>query len=583
MWLLTICMMVMAQSKQTPQAMLRIGKEKMKMEQRMKKHQAPSSTPIANDLRLIVKVNKTDAAETYRQMRMAGATIQAILGQQAVISLPMDSVAALERIEGVRRVDTGKKPCFKSDITREVVKVNQLNGPNALQKEFSFTGKGVTVCVLDVGFDFQHPAFKDSLGQSRIKAVYMQGMDGGSPFTVEDPDAGTITFPGSVYDTPELIASLTTDYAYESHGTHTAGIAAGTLSPQGFGGMAPEADLVLIPMGDYVNEDDPDIMYAVLETSLMFAANYAKQSGQPTVLNFSANSHDGPHDGTGTVSEIIEEISSSLIPVISVGNEGGSPIHIYYQFNETDTIVKTFLPNEASLGWKNIESSFCGYTRKGGDVSVQVKFYNSYTKKIDWQSDILVVSEGANNIERTYNESPVNYKNSVTIDDIAFFSSYSTMLNGITQPVICAPGFFVVSSWNHYNILKSEHVLDNMQWQGIPYSSESGTSMSCPVVSGVVALWLQANPNLTIDEIKEVMKETAFNDSYTLASPDRFGYGKIDAAKGIEYITGLSGIQDMTEYQKNNHEVYDLQGRRVSRDSLGKGIYVKGNKKILIR
>ncbi len=28
MWLLTICMMVMAQSKQTPQAMLRIGKEK---------------------------------------------------------------------------------------------------------------------------------------------------------------------------------------------------------------------------------------------------------------------------------------------------------------------------------------------------------------------------------------------------------------------------------------------------------------------------------------------------------------------------------------------------------------------------
>ena len=72
MWLLTICMMVMAQSKQTPQAMLRIGKEKMKMEQRMKKHQAPSSTPIANDLRLIVKVNKTDAAETYRQMRMAG-------------------------------------------------------------------------------------------------------------------------------------------------------------------------------------------------------------------------------------------------------------------------------------------------------------------------------------------------------------------------------------------------------------------------------------------------------------------------------------------------------------------------------
>ena len=36
-----------------------------------------------------------------------------------------------------------------------------------------------------------------------------------------------IEFPGLVYDTPELIATLTTDKEDEVHGTHTAGIAAG--------------------------------------------------------------------------------------------------------------------------------------------------------------------------------------------------------------------------------------------------------------------------------------------------------------------------------------------------------------------
>ncbi len=73
----------------------------------------------------------------------------------------------------------------------------------------------------------------------------------------------------------------------------------------------------------------------------------------------------------------------------------------------------------------------------------------------------------------------------------------------------------------------------------------SGTSMSSPFVAGVVALWLQADPTLTVDEVKQIMKETAVNDKFTAVDPHRWGYGKIDALAGIKKILGISGIADV--------------------------------------
>ncbi|MBD0314561.1 MAG: S8 family serine peptidase, partial [Microcoleus sp. T3-bin5] len=44
---------------------------------------------------------------------------------------------------------------------------------------------------------------------------------------------------------------------------------------------------------------------------------------------------------------------------------------------------------------------------------------------------------------------------------------------------------------------------------GIPYRYFAGTSMAVPQVAGVVALMLQANPNLTPADIKRILAETA--------------------------------------------------------------------------
>ena len=120
-----------------------------------------------------------------------------------------------------------------------------------------------------------------------------------------------------------------------------------------------------------------------------------------------------------------------------------------------------------------------------------------------------------------------------------------------------------------------------MQWQGYPYGAESGTSMACPVVSGIVACWLQANPALTLEDVKEVLRESSVHDNFTAHDPIRWGYGKINAAQGIEYILNHTAIRGIYETTTHDGVIYDLQGRRVT--SPTHGIYIRDGRKFVVK
>ena len=70
-----------------------------------------------------------------------------------------------------------------------------------------------------------------------------------------------------------------------------------------------------------------------------------------------------------------------------------------------------------------------------------------------------------------------------------------------------------------------------------------GTSMSAPFVAGIVATWLQAYPQLTPEQLREVMKSTARKDTFTgtLEEGDNnWGYGKVDALNGLKQCINIA-------------------------------------------
>ena len=74
------------------------------------------------------------------------------------------------------------------------------------------------------------------------------------------------------------------------------------------------------------------------------------------------------------------------------------------------------------------------------------------------------------------------------------FSSFG-VYDGITKPEILAPGENINSLGNSG-----------------PYVTMSGTSVSTPIVAGVVALLLEQNPNLTPNQIKNILISTSMRD-----------------------------------------------------------------------
>ncbi|MEU3183965.1 S8 family serine peptidase [Streptomyces sp. NPDC006923] len=79
---------------------------------------------------------------------------------------------------------------------------------------------------------------------------------------------------------------------------------------------------------------------------------------------------------------------------------------------------------------------------------------------------------------------------------------------------------------------------------GGEYGMLSGTSMATPHVSGTVALMLQANPELTVDDTLDILAGTSFFDDRYGARPNpRYGWGRIDAYAAVTEAGLRSGVR----------------------------------------
>lgn len=153
------------------------------------------------------------------------------------------------------------------------------------------------------------------------------------------------------------------------------------------------------------------------------------------------------------------------------------------------------------------------------------------------------------------------YGDNIAAGDIAYFSSYGATFDGRQLPIITGPGMGMVSSYSYYYVQAETPVGSNPESLGLSvnythdkrasyWAEMSGTSMSSPFVAGVIALWLEAEPTLTYDDVVNILKATATKDQYTAASPERFGYGKINALAGIKHILSSDGVKEVKTEKK---------------------------------
>jgi serine protease AprX len=100
-------------------------------------------------------------------------------------------------------------------------------------------------------------------------------------------------------------------------------------------------------------------------------------------------------------------------------------------------------------------------------------------------------------------------------DTIGAFSSFGVTADGFLRPEIVAPGFNILAPLSADSSWGEEYPDRVAEGQ---YIRLSGTSMAAPVVAGAIALILEAEPNLTPDQVKHRLLNTGgsiSNDEFT--------------------------------------------------------------------
>ncbi len=128
-------------------------------------------------------------------------------------------------------------------------------------------------------------------------------------------------------------------------------------------------------------------------------------------------------------------------------------------------------------------------------------------------------------------------------DRMAMFSSRGpTALDFVAKPDLVAPGVGIESISNpdstFYRSMAPYLLAGTIDPGYRPYLSLTGTSMSAPVVTGTVALMLQANPALTPNAVKAILQYTA--QAYPAYDPLTQGAGFLNAAGAVGMAVAFS-------------------------------------------
>ncbi len=295
----------------------------------------PDSSAV---LHLLVKSRKG----SRQRLEAAGAQVQAQAGDIFSIRLAAADLPGFLTRAPVDAVEPAAVYSLENDRARRETRVETVwQRQRNLTGVAPYRGRGVILGVVDTGIDWRHGDFiEDRSGRSRILYLWDQTLSP-SPAERTPPHFDY----GVEYDSTNINAALQgqpqaklRSFDYHGHGTHVAGIAAGDGSateapaswpPGTFAGVAPQADLVIVKVGETAYADQ--ILDAV-----RYVFQRAEALRRPAVVNLSLGSHFGAHDGTSLLEQALDAITGpGRIVVKSAGNDGPSPERPVYIHAET--------------------------------------------------------------------------------------------------------------------------------------------------------------------------------------------------------------------------------------------------------
>ncbi len=258
---------------------------------------------------------------TIEDLELAGAKVLKQRENLAIVTLPIDQVEDFAKNKSVKRVQFGTKMYANLDKARAATSTSWAH--LGMMVDHKYTGAGVVTGLMDQGIDPNHVAFMNSdQSASRVKRVWT--------FMGEDGSYDT-------YETPEAIASFTTDSKDDTHGTHVAGILAGGYESDRnlpYYGVAKGSDIAMSAGQLY----DANIIYGIENI-----IEYALAEGKPAVVNLSLGNNVGPHDGTDLFSQYLDILGKYAVICVSAGNEGNDKIVLNKTFTESDKKLKSFV------------------------------------------------------------------------------------------------------------------------------------------------------------------------------------------------------------------------------------------------
>jgi hypothetical protein len=285
------------------------------------------------------------------------------------------------------------------------------------------------------------------------------------------------------------------------------------------------------------------------------------------------------------------EVGKSFSNGIIITNSTGSILaeSPYYSTNSTPTYIDTFLLAGQDTIWYNITADSAHPLNNKPQMRLRVKNLNSalrvllkstadsgtvnYWNVTELSNDVgnwgmnfsasgtgTVTGDNQNGISEpscsddvisvaAYSAQYTTPAGNLTGGAAASFSSNGPRYDGVMKPDIAAPGVNVVSSMSSFTdaVFTSTASID-FNGKTYHFAKLSGTSMASPMVAGVSALILDANPYLSARQVKEIIMETARQDNYTGVIPaegsPKWGAGKINAYAAVKLALQTVGMEN---------------------------------------